>query len=74
MRLPPILLILAFCISYLGLYRGNLAIFSGDDQKPAQVFPYSQELFPETDREALRKGIPFSSQEELSRLMEDYLS
>ncbi len=59
---------------FLGLQDGYLALFRGKDTAAYHVFPYRAELYPKIDRQALKDGIPFSSQDELSRLLEDYLS
>jgi len=59
---------------YLGLHNGQLAIFKHNASQPLEVFPYSAQVFPETDRAALEKGIPFQNARELHRLLEDYLS
>lgn len=66
-------LLLAFSL-YLGLANGHLAIFSKDDPRPLQILPYDAAVFSKADRQALEKGIPFSTAAELSRLLEDYTS
>lgn len=65
---------LLLLIYYLGLHNGQLTIWKDDSREPLRIFPYSAEVFPEADRKALAKGIPFSSQSDLTKLMEDYLS
>ena len=57
---------------HLGLSEGYLAIFRNG--KPEQLLPYCQEVFTESDRAKLRQGIPFSTDRELSRLLEDFTS
>ena len=59
---------------YLGVHNGYLSLWQGNASQPAVVFPYPVDAFPQTDQSALNKGIPFSDQEELCRLLEDYLS
>lgn len=54
---------------YLGLSGGYLTIFSGGNK---QVLPYRAAMYPQEDRAALEKGIPFSTPQELSKLLEDY--
>jgi hypothetical protein len=39
-----------------------------------EVFPYRAEMLPAADRQALEKGIRIESEDELARLLEDYLS
>lgn len=65
-------LILLIC--YLGLHNGHLALFAGRGTQPYQVFPYSSAIYPKLDQDALKEGIPFQSQSELTALLEDYLS
>lgn len=59
---------------YLGISDGYLAIFKSDQATPVQALPYSQELFTEADRAKLKSGIPFSTDKELHRLLEDFTS
>ena len=67
-------LLLILLVGYLGLYNGQLALFTRGNPVPDSFLPYRVETFPETDREALKKGIPYGSEAELNRLMEDFLS
>lgn len=67
-------LLLLLIIGYLGLHNGQLALFESGKTVPDTVLPYRAELFPEADQKALQNGIPFSSESELNRLMEDFLS
>ena len=66
-------ILLALCC-YLGLCDGHIALFHGTSAEPQIVFPYSAELLPWQDQQALKKGIPCPTREELARLLEDYLS
>ena len=59
---------------YLGIHNGYVSLWENGASQPAVVFPYPVDAFPEADRAALYKGIPYSGQKELSRLLEDYLS
>ena len=70
-RSLPILLMLS---CYLGLHNGNLALWEQDAAQPYHVFPYSAAAFPAADQAALRQGIPFSTRDQLTQLLEDYLS
>lgn len=63
------LLLLGF---YLGLHNNQLTIF--EDSRPVVILPYSADLYPAADREQLRRGIPFETNEELSSLLEDFIS
>lgn len=69
----PIYLALIFTF-LLGSHRGYVALWTGDSQEPAAVFPYRTESLPPQDQQALRRGIPIGSEEELQRLLEDFLS
>ena len=57
---------------YLGLYNNNLTIF--EDGKPIITLPYHSEIYPTEDQERLREGIPFETNDELSALLEDFIS
>lgn len=58
----------------LGVHQGKVALWKDDDPKPVRVFPYSAQLLPPADRQALEEGIRFESEEDLMRLIKDYLS
>ncbi len=74
MRLKQYLLVLLMLTMYLGLSNGHLAIYSSQDPCPLQILPYDAAMFCEADQQALAKGIPFTSAEELNKLLEDYTS
>ena len=57
----------------LGVHQGKVALWKDDDPKPVRVFPYSAQLLPPADRQALEEGIRFESEEDLMRLIKDYL-
>ena len=58
----------------LGVRNGYIALWRDGDAKPVQVFPYRAEMLPDADRQALEKGIHIADEDELKRLLEDYLS
>lgn len=58
----------------LGCFRGYLALFDKGASEPRQIYPCPVASLPDTDRAALEKGIPVRTEEELNRLLEDYLS
>lgn len=66
------LVLALFC--YLGLHGGRIALYREPGGAPAYVFPYNAELLPLQDRQALETGIPCPDREELTRLLESYLS
>ena len=61
-------------VCYLGLHNGYLAIFDDESNDPLMVFPYQGKNYPAKDQIALNQGIPYQTQEELSNLLEDFLS
>lgn len=58
----------------LGSHNGYIALWTEGSPEPEKVFPYRVTLLPPADQEALERGIPIGSTEELARLLEDYLS
>lgn len=58
----------------LGNHNGYIALWKTTDPQPVQIFPYSVSTLPPADQQALEKGIPIASIEQLHRLLEDYLS
>ena len=69
-KLINLFLVLGFL---LGISDGHIALWH-DGQSAPQVFPYRAEYLPIADQRALEQGISISSEEELSKLLEDYLS
>lgn len=59
---------------YIGIHNGKIAIWEDGSDKPSKVLPYSAQMLPKEDQEALKKGIPFDSLQDLGRLVQDYLS
>ena len=59
---------------YLGVYNGRLAIWDTDTKNPVFILPYKVSCYPEADQDRLREGIPFETTQELSVLLEDYIS
>ncbi len=73
--MKKIIVSLAICaISYLGIHNGYLALFDSAVSGPLMILPYHAQLYPELDQQALQKGIVYNTPEELSRLLEDFLS
>ncbi len=70
MKYIPLLLL----VGYLGLYNGHLALWQESCDVPETVLPYNVQSFPQADQNALKKGIPFKTEAELNRLLEDFLS
>ncbi len=59
---------------FLGSYKGYVALWEDGASGPRQIFPYQVASLPPADQTALEKGIRIRSQEELTRLIEDFLS
>ena len=64
-------LLLAFLI---GNHKGFIALWHDSAGDPAIVFPYSVSSLPPQDQQRINNGIYLESEEELNRLLEDYLS
>jgi hypothetical protein len=69
----PVLLILFFGF-LLGIHEGKIALWHDDDPQPVKVFPFYAKFLPSADRRALEEGIRFESEEDLKRLLADYMS
>lgn len=63
---------LLLVLGYLGLHKGYLALF--EEGKPVMILPYKAEMYSSEDQLTLKKGIPYETEEELTRLLEDFLS
>lgn len=64
-------LVAAFLI---GNYQGYIALWTDEDSAPAKVFPYCVASLPPADQERIDQGIRVDSEDDLRRLLEDYLS
>lgn len=67
-------LIVLLLALFLGCHNGFLAIFEASSSIPVEILPYKVCVFPEKDIKLLEKGIPFSTTDELSELLDDYIS
>ena len=66
---------LALMLSFiLGIHEGKIALWKEGTADPVRVFPYRAAMLPADAREALKKGIPIDSIEQLEDLAENYLS
>ena len=65
------LLLLSF---FLGNYGGKVALWRAGIAEPVQVFPYSVASLPPADQNNLNNRIEIKTEQELMRLLEDYLS
>lgn len=58
----------------LGCHDGYAALFQSGQARPMKVFPYPIAALPAKDQALLKQGIPIETEEELRRLLQDYLS
>ena len=72
LKKPASLILLLYLT--LGCVRGYLALFDKGASEPKQIFPCQVSSLPDADREALEKGIPVRSEDELNQFLEDFLS
>lgn len=61
-------------ILYLGQHQGFLALWSSGRSVPASILPCRVDMLPKHDQKMLESGIPISSSDELTKLLQDYLS
>ena len=73
MKMKSCFAVLLLC-GWLGIYQGQLALWHAGDPLPVRIFQRTPDIYPEADQKALEKGIPFATESELNRLLEDYLS
>ena len=68
------LVAMALCFTFLlGLRDGKIVLWRKDSAEPVKVFPYPVSLLPPEAVDALEKGIPIESEEELRKLIRQYL-
>ncbi|MBE6907391.1 BofC C-terminal domain-containing protein [Marasmitruncus massiliensis] len=58
----------------LRTYEGKLAVFTTDLVEPDMVFDVYVRTLPAADQKALEKGVRVETYEELTALIEDYIS
>ena len=56
----------------IAVWQGHVAVFEGAEPLPATVLETPAASLPQADRQALERGIPVYSREELACLLEDY--
>lgn len=66
--------LLIFAGLILGICKGKLALIAESDGQPVEIYPLFAAMLPAADQKSLTEGIPVRSAEELSRLLEDFLS
>ena len=59
---------------FLRIFDGRLALFTGSGRYPSEVYDLLVRTLPPEDQSRLETGIPISSDEELKRLLEDFMS
>ena len=73
-KLSKICTLLIFAGLILGICKGKLALIAESDGQPVEIYPLFAAMIPAADQKSLTEGIPVRSAEELSRLLEDFLS
>lgn len=73
-KLSKICILLIFAGLILGICKGKLALIAESDGQPVEIYPLFAAMLPAADQKSLTEGIPVRSVEELSRLLEDFLS
>lgn len=58
----------------LGSYKGYVALWEKGASEPRQIYPYRVCTLPPADQKALEDGIYVRNEQELARLLEDFLS
>lgn len=58
----------------LGEYNGRVSVLSPSTLEPEMIFDIFVRTLPDADQELLRQGIRVNTYEELTRLVEDYIS
>lgn len=58
----------------LGEYNGRVSVLSPATREPEMIFDIFVRTLPDPDQELLRQGIRVATYEELTRLIEDYIS
>lgn len=58
----------------IGNYKGYIALWTNESEKPVRIFPYSVASLPPADQEKVNAGIRVKSESDLRQLLEDYLS
>ena len=58
----------------IAVWQGRVAVFEGAEPLPSTVLETPVDSLPPADQEALERGIPVSSREELAGLLEVYSS
>ncbi len=55
-------------------WNGQIALFEGDSDEPAEVYEVTVAALPEEEQERLREGIVIESEEALASLLDNYTS
>lgn len=74
MKIKNFLISAVFFGYILGIHGDNIALWKDEDPQPQIVFPYPAASLPRHDQQALQKGIHITTELELTRILEDYLS
>lgn len=65
---------MALCFSFLlGIKNGKVVLWQDGRSEPIKTYPYPLSMLPKEARDALSKGIPLESEEQLYEMVKDYL-
>lgn len=66
---------LALCFSFLlGIKDGKVVLWEDGKSEPVKTYSYPLSLLPKEARDALAKGVPLESEQQLYDMIQDYLS
>ena len=66
---------LALCFSFLlGIKNGKVVLWKDGQAEPVKTYPYPLSMLPKEARDALAKGVPLESEQQLYDMIQDYLS
>ena len=66
---------MALCFSFLlGIKNGKVVLWKDGQSEPVKTYPYPVSMLPKEARDALAKGVPLESEQQLYDMIQDYLS
>lgn len=69
------LAMLALCFSFLlGIKDGKVVLWKEGQSQPVKTYPYPVSMLPKEAQDALKKGVPLESEQQLYDMIKDYLS
>ena len=74
MMKPVLTAVLLFMTLFLGVRNDCVALLRADTGETVAVYPMKVQMLPRYDQLALEAGIPIYSRDQLTHLLEDFLS